>query len=70
VLAVSRTAPQPSQVRMEEPTIPEQQMTAKIPRSQFARIRAWRRYGMTTQQVAEVYGVAADEIEHILRNVV
>jgi hypothetical protein len=49
------------------PISPKPQVTPKIPKSQFARIRAWRRYGMTIRQVAEVYGVAVDEIERILR---
>ena len=64
VLAISRSVPSSSQV--EGPISPTQQ-TPKIPKSQFARIRAWRRYGMTAQQVAEVYGIAVDEIERILR---
>jgi hypothetical protein len=37
---------------------------------QSAPLAAWRRFGMTTQQVAEVYGVAVTEIERIIRNVV
>jgi hypothetical protein len=69
VLAVSRTVTSPSQVEAVEPIIPKPQETPKIPNSQFARIRAWRRYGMTTRQVAEVYGVAVDEIERILGSV-
>ncbi len=40
---------------------------AKIPKSQFARIHAWLQYGMTPEQVAEVYGIPVDEIERILR---
>ena len=67
VLAVSRTLPGPSQVGDEGPVSPKQQMPPKIPRSQAARIRAWLRYGMTAQQVAEVYGVAVDEVERGLR---
>jgi hypothetical protein len=43
------------------------QAKAKIPVSQFARIRAWTTYGMTVSEVAEVYGVADGEIERILR---
>ena len=39
----------------------------KISKSQFARIRAWLQYGMTTEQVAEVYGVHVGEIARILR---
>jgi hypothetical protein len=42
-------------------------MTPEIPSSQFARIRAWARYGMTAAQVAAVYGVAVGMIERILR---
>jgi hypothetical protein len=40
---------------------------AKIPVSQFTRIRAWTKYGMTVSEVAEVYGVAIGEIHRILR---
>lgn len=67
VLEISLPVPSPTQVGRDEPIGPTQQITRKIPKSQFARIRAWRRFGMTTQQVAEVYGVAIDEIERILR---
>ena len=67
VLAISRTVPSLSQVEAVGPISPKPQVTPKIPKSQFARIRAWRRYGMTIRQVAEVYGVAVDEIERILR---
>jgi hypothetical protein len=67
VLEISRTLPGPSQAGDEGLISPQQQMPPQIPRSQFARIRAWRRYGMTAQQVAEVYGVAVDEIERIFR---
>ena len=37
-----------------------------IPPSQFGRVRALARYGMTRTQVAELYGVAVDEIERIV----
>ena len=67
VLAISGTVPGPSQVEDKGPTSPNQQIPPKIPRSQFAVIRTWLRYGMTAQQVAEVYGVAVDEIERIVR---
>jgi hypothetical protein len=66
VLSVSLTAPYPRQERPAASTGPTAEVTAKIPRSQFARIRAWRRYGMTVQQVADVYGVTLGEIERIL----
>jgi len=42
-------------------------MTREIPQSEFARIRAWMKYGMTVAQVAGVYGVAVGAIERILR---
>jgi hypothetical protein len=44
----------------------EQRITLEIPSSQVARIRAWVKYGMSAAQVAAVYGVAVDVIEHIL----
>jgi hypothetical protein len=43
--------------------------TRIIPAAQFARIRAWVKYGMTIAQVAEVYGVTTGEIERVLRTV-
>ena len=42
-------------------------MTPEIPSSQFGRIRAWAKYGMTAAQVAAVYGVAVGVVERILR---
>ena len=66
VLAISPPVP----VRHEEveaPISPKQQMTPKIARSQYARIRTWARYGMTAHQLAELYGVDLREIERILR---
>jgi hypothetical protein len=38
-----------------------------IPATDVARIRTWRKYGMTVAQVVEMYGVAPDEVERILR---
>jgi hypothetical protein len=49
------------------PVAPEPQMAPEIPRSKFARIRSLVKYGMTVSQVAEVHGVAVNEIERILR---
>ena len=46
----------------------QERMTPEIPSSQFARIRAWAKYGMTAAQVAAVYGVAVGLIERILRH--
>jgi hypothetical protein len=67
VLRISAAAP----VRREEliaPVRPEPQ-ASEIPEPQFAPIRAWVKYGMSAQQVAEVYGVAVDKIDRILRKV-
>jgi len=65
VLTIAPVAP--VHAEREAPVSPKQQMTPGIPRSQFARIRAWAKYGMTVGQVAEVCGVAVGEIERILR---
>ena len=40
--------------------------TREIPASQHGRVRALTSYGMTQEQVAELYGVAVDEIERIM----
>lgn len=37
-----------------------------VPPSQIGRVRTLATYGMTTAQVAELYGVAVDEIERLL----
>jgi hypothetical protein len=66
VLAISAARP----VHHDEPEAPTSAKlpeTPVIPAAQVARIRAWMKYGMTAAQVAEVYGVAASEIERILR---
>jgi hypothetical protein len=61
VLGIVPTAP------AQEPVRPEQRTPSAIPRSQFARIRALVKYGMTVAQVAGVYGVAVGDVERILR---
>jgi hypothetical protein len=65
VLAIA--SPAPVHVEREAPVSAKQQMTPEIPRSQFDRVRTWVKYGMTAPQVAEVYRVAVDEVERILR---
>lgn len=51
----------------ETPLDPEPPKTTRaIPPAQFARIRTWMKYGMTTAQVAQVYGVPVGAIERIL----
>ncbi|MGA7869183.1 MAG: hypothetical protein WCA23_35310 [Stellaceae bacterium] len=41
--------------------------TREMPVSQFGRVRTLTTYGMTQAQVAELYGVAVDEIDRIIR---
>jgi hypothetical protein len=53
--------------RARAPRLRAERRTAqKIPTSQFGRLRALVDYGMTRTQVAELYGVAIDEVERIL----
>ena len=52
---------------VERPVSLKQQTITEIPTSQFDRIRTWVKYGMTAPQVAQVYGVAVEDIERILR---
>jgi hypothetical protein len=40
--------------------------TREILASQLGRVRALTNYGMTREQVAELYGVAVDEVERII----
>jgi hypothetical protein len=66
VLAAAVAVP----VRHEEPEAPtngKPPSAPVIPAAHVARIRAWRKYGMTASQVAEVYGVAVSEVERVLR---
>jgi hypothetical protein len=44
-----------------------QTLAPGMPASLVARIRSWVKYGMTARQVAEVTGIAAGEIERVLR---
>jgi hypothetical protein len=66
VLAISPPAPV-SHEEVDAPISPKQQMTPKVARSQYARIRTLVRYGMTARQMAELYGVDVGEINRILR---
>jgi hypothetical protein len=63
---VSPGAPVTHEV-VEPPAKPAARARRAIPRSQFARIRAWVKYGMTVSDVAKVYGAAVGDIERILR---
>jgi hypothetical protein len=42
--------------------------TREIPASQHGRVRALTSYGMTREQVAEIYGVTVEEIERVARS--
>jgi hypothetical protein len=61
----------PIPVLLDEPAtlIARAPPPSKIRRSQFARIRAWVKYGMTVAQVAQVCGVTVADIECILRHI-
>ena len=54
---------------VEPPAKPAARVRRAIPRAQFARIRAWVKYGMTASEVAEVYDAAVGDVERILRQV-
>ena len=57
-------AAEPNQIRRKATAKRE---TRQIPVSQFGRVRTLTSYGMTREQVAELYGVAVDEIDRIIR---
>jgi len=57
-------AAEPKQIRRKATAKRE---TREIPVSQFGRVRTLTSYGMTREQVAELYGVAVDEIDRIIR---
>jgi hypothetical protein len=48
------------------PIIVDPKTTSAIPKSDFARIRTWLKYGMTVRQVADLYGVSPDQLERTL----
>ena len=63
----------PTSAAMAPPTEPKpirrravRRQTPEIPASQLGRVRALMNYGMTREQVAELYGVAVDEVERII----
>jgi hypothetical protein len=66
VLTIAAAAPVPRDelAASTSATLPKQ---PTIPAAHVARIRAWMKYGMSAAQVAEMYGVAAGEVERVLR---
>jgi DNA-binding transcriptional regulator YiaG len=60
----------PNPMRQQQNPTRQQQIVkreAAIPPSQFGRVRALASYGMTQEQVAELYGVGVEVIERIVR---
>lgn len=51
---------------VEAPVSSKQRTTPEIPMSDFARIRAWVKYGLTVAQVAAVYGVTVGKSERLM----
>jgi hypothetical protein len=68
VLAVAIATPVPHDAP-EAPTRGKPPREPIIPAAYIARIHAWLKYGMTVAQMAEMYGVAASEVERILSTV-
>jgi hypothetical protein len=64
---ISPAAPVRHHEMVKSPVGPEPPSMRAIPRSEFARIRASVKYGMTVAQVAEVYGTDVGGIERIIR---
>ena len=54
--------------RGKAPITVDLETTSSIPKSDFARIRTWLKYGMTVRQVADLYGVSADQLERTLHD--
>ena len=54
--------------RGKAPITVDLETTSSIPKSDFARIRTWLTYGMTVRQVADLYGISADQLERTLQN--
>jgi hypothetical protein len=65
VLETLSTAPGHHEA-VQTPVSSEQPITPGIQASQFRRVRAWKKYGMTVPQIAQSYGVSVGEIERIL----
>ena len=63
--SVAKTAarPEPKQIRR---TAAIRREIREILASQQSRVRALTSYGMTREQVAELYGVTVDEVERVL----
>jgi len=67
VLAISPAAARCDPVEAPISSPQQRQVAPEIPASEFARICTQVKYGMTVSQVAQVYGVAVDQVERVLR---
>jgi hypothetical protein len=56
----------PTDQKQIRPRAAVRRETREIPASQYGRVRALTSYGMTGEQVADLYGVTVDEIERIM----
>lgn len=63
---LSPSALAPAQHETIEAPIQPERPSRQIPSAHLARIRAWVKYGMTTAQIAAVYGVDARDIARLL----
>ena len=66
ILPVINSAPGRAE-EITNPVIPKKPRADSIPASDVARIRTWLKYGMTLQEVAQVYRVATSAIERLLQ---
>jgi hypothetical protein len=69
VLQIISPAPAERNDAPETPPVASGPPAGEIPRSEFARIRNWVKYGMTVPQVAQLFGADVGEIRRILRKI-
>jgi hypothetical protein len=67
VLQIIAPAPAGQDDMPQPPAVASAPPAPEIPRSEFARIRTWVKYGMTVPQVAKLIGADVDEIRRILQ---
>ena len=69
VLQIISAAPPNRNDAPEAPPVASEPSTREIPPAEFARIRAWVKYGMTAAQAAQVYRISVTDIERIIRKI-
>jgi hypothetical protein len=68
ILPVSQAVPARAEAETPERQIgSEHEAATKIPASDYGRVRALAKYGMTLRQVAELYAVPLSEVTRIVR---